>query len=372
MIYLDNAATTKMSKKAIEAEVEVLENFYANASAIHSYGMESENLIKKARSYIGKVINAKASDIYFTKGATESNNIVIASMAADDSSALTSRLEHSSVYDAFNNYHYKKVVFLKNDENGAIDLEDLKAKLSKDIRLISLIYVNNETGSIIDIKAISKIVKAYDPNILIHIDATQALGKISCDVIDLGVDLMSFSAHKFHGPKGLGGLFVSKKALGKIKPILFGGRQEIISSGTQNHPAIVASARALEEVIEEDKYDYIASLNKYLREGISKNINDYKIISPNEAYSPYILSVAFKNIKSEVLVHILEDEQIYVSSGSACSKGTNNRVLEALGVEEEYIDGVIRFSFSADISKKDLDKTIKVLKEGIKMIREVF
>lgn len=182
---------------------------------------------------------------------------------------------------------------------------------------------------------------------------------------------MSFSAHKFHGPKQLGGLYIRKNIQAKIKPILDGGYQEIISSGTNNPPAIYAAGIALKEQIESNEYDYIESLNTYLRELIVKKIEDVYIISPEESVSPYILDVDFSNIKAEVLLHMLEEEEIYVSSGSACSKGEESRILKALGVDKKYIDGAIRFSFSSDISKEDLDFTVEVLQKSIEMIRMV-
>lgn len=372
MIYLDNAATTKMYKEAIEKEVEILENYYGNSSAIHSFGMEAENLVKETREIIAKEINSNANEIYFTKGATESNNIIVNSFSKADSKAITTSIEHPSIYDAFSNADYDEVILLKNDSDGLIDLDDLEDKLDKNVSLVSIIYVNNETGVIQDIKKISKIVKDFDKNICLHIDATQALGKISCDVENLGVDAMSFSGHKFHGPKGVGGLYIRSKFLPKIKPLLFGGRQQTISSGTDNHPAIYATGFALKKQVTSNEYDYIKKLNTYLRKSIESKIDDVYIISPIENSSPYILDVAFKNIKSEVLVHFLEDEAIYVSSGSACSHGEDNRVLTALGVSKEYIDGAIRFSFSSFITIDDLDKTTEVLKNGITMIREVF
>lgn len=370
MIYLDNAATTKMYKEAIEAEIEVAENFYANSSSIHSFGMESENLIKDTKKIFAKVINAKENEIYFTKGASESNNIVISSFASLENMAITTSIEHSSVFDAFNNYKYKKVIYLKNDKYGFVDLEDLKNKLNDDIKLVSIIYVNNEIGTIQDIEKISKIIKDYDEDICLHIDATQALGKIDCNVNKLSCDIMSFSAHKFHGPKGLGGLYISNKFIAKIKPIIYGGRQQVISSGTDNHQAIYAAGVALKKQIEDKEYAYIKKLNSYLREKINSHISDSYIISPENDSSPYILDVAFKNIKAEVLVHYLEDSEIYVSSGSACSKGEDNRILKAIGLGKAYIDGAIRFSFSSYISFEDLDKTADVLKSGIEMIRE--
>lgn len=370
MIYLDNAATTKMYKEAIEAEIDVAENFYANSSSIHSFGMESENLIKETKKIFAKVINAKENEIYFTKGASESNNIVISSFASLENTAITTSIEHSSVFDAFNNYKYKKVIYLKNDKYGFIDLEDLKNKLNDNIKLVSIIYVNNEIGTIQDIEKISKIIKDYDENICLHIDATQAIGKIDCNAAKLSCDIMSFSAHKFHGPKGVGGLYISNKFIAKIKPIIYGGRQQVISSGTDNHQAIYAAGVALKKQTDDKEYAYIQKLNSYLREKINSHISDSYIISPENDSSPYILDVAFKNIKAEVLVHYLEDSEIYVSSGSACSKGEDNRILRAIDLDKAYIDGAIRFSFSSYISFEDLDKTADVLKSGIEMIRE--
>lgn len=368
MIYLDNAATTKMYEEAIEAYVDVCKNHFANPSALHSYGMDAENLIKETKKYIGKLISASESEIFFTKSATESNNIAIKSF---DGLAITSKIEHSSVYNTFKNSHFDEVRYISNDNYGFIDEDDLKIKLDNKVTFISFIYVNNEIGTIQDIKNLSKIIKGFNKDIVIHIDATQAMGKISCDVEELGIDMMSFSAHKFHGPKQLGGLYIRKNIQGKIKPILDGGYQEVFSSGTNNPPAIYACGIALKKQIESNEYTYIEELNHYLRKLIKENIKDSYIISPIENSSPYILDVAFSNIKSEVLLHMLEEEGIYVSSGSACSKGQYSRVLSALGIDKKYMDGAIRFSFSNEITKKDLDFTLKVLKDSIEMIRMV-
>lgn len=368
MIYLDNAATTKMYDEAIEAYVDACKNHFANPSALHSYGMDAENLIKVTKKYIGKLISASESEIFFTKSATESNNIAIKSF---DGLAITSKIEHSSVYNTFKNSHFDEVRYISNDNYGFIDEDDLKIKLDNKVTFVSFIYVNNEIGTIQDIKNLSKIIKGFNKDIVIHIDATQAMGKISCDVEELGIDMMSFSAHKFHGPKQLGGLYIRKNIQGKIKPILDGGYQEVFSSGTNNPPAIYACGIALKKQIESNEYTYIEELNHYLRKLIKENIKDSYIISPIENSSPYILDVAFSNIKSEVLLHMLEEERIYVSSGSACSKGQYSRVLSALGIDKKYMDGAIRFSFSNEITKKDLDFTLKVLKDSIEMIRMV-
>lgn len=368
MIYLDNAATTKMYDEALDAYVDVCKNHFANPSALHSFGMEAENLIKDTKKYIGQLISASESEIFFTKSATESNNIAIKSF---DGVAITSKIEHSSVFNAFKNSNFKKVRYVSNDRYGFIDEEDLKKKLDMEVSFVSFIYVNNEIGTIQNIKKLSKIIKDFNKDIVIHIDATQAMGKISCDVEDLGIDMMSFSAHKFHGPKQLGGLYIRKNIQGKIKPILDGGYQEIISSGTNNPPAIYACGIALRKQVESNEYSYIEGLNHYLRNLIEDNIEDSYIISPYENSSAYILDVGFANIKSEVLLHMLEEEEIYVSSGSACSKGDYSRILSALGIDKKFMDGAIRFSFSSEITKEDLDFTLKVLKDSIEMIRMV-
>lgn len=371
MIYLDNAATTRMYDEVIDAEKEVEKNFFANPSALHSFGMEAENLIKNSKKIISKELGCKESEIYFTKGATESNNIIINSFASNDTKAITSLIEHSSVIDAFENSSYKEVKYLKNDTKGYVDLDDLEKSLDENTRLVSIIYVNNETGTIQNIKEISRIVKSYNENIFLHIDATQALAKENCRVDELGVDGLSFSGHKIHGPKGIGGVYIRDKFIGKIKPLLYGGRQELVSSGTYNSPAIVGMGKALEIMKAKDEKPYIKELNLYLRDLISENIKDYYMVSPSDEVSYYILNVAFANIKSEVLLHMLEDEKIYVSSGSACSKGKSSRILTNLNVPNEFMDGAIRFSFSSDIKKDDLDKTIKVLKDSIDTIRMV-
>lgn len=371
MIYLDNAATTKIYKKVQKARDEAENLYFANSSSLHTMGLKSQDLIKYSKNIIAKEIGSNPNEIYFTKGATESNNLVIKSFARPNSVAITSSIEHSSVYESFRNYNFKEVIYLKNDVYGFIDLNDLKNKLNDEVRFVSIIYINNEVGTIQDISAISKIIKSYNKDIVIHIDATQALGKISCNVEKLGVDIMSFSSHKFHGPKGIGGLYVRKEVIGKVKPVLFGGGQQVVSSGTDNHPAIYAMGVALEEELALANYDYIMSLNQYMRKLVTENIEDVVINTPSKNFSPYILSVGFSDIKSEVLLHMLEEEEIYVSSGSACSKGDNNRILEGLCLSNKFRDGVIRFSFSSENTREELEKTVEVLKNSIEIIRKV-
>ena len=372
MIYLDNAATTRMYDEVIDIEKDFEKKYFANPSALHSFGMDVENKVKEARDIIASNINCNSNEIYFTKGATESNNIIISSLSNEKNKALTTKLEHSSVIDAFENSSFKKVDLINNDKFGFVNLKDLEEKIDDDTKLVSIIYVQNEIGSIQNIKKISEIIKAKNKDILFHIDATQAFGKISCDINELGVDSMSFSSHKIHGPKGIGGLYISNKFKNRIKPVLYGGRQEVFSSGTLNAPAICAFSKALELSKEKEDFEYIKNLNIYLRNKITDIFKGFKINSPTENSSPYILNISFEKIKSEVLLHMLESNNIFVSSGSACSKGNNSRILSALNLDKKYMDGALRFSFSHEITKKDLDFLVNKLNEYVDVIRKVY
>lgn len=372
MIYLDNAATTRMYDEVIDIEKDFEKNYFANPSALHSFGMEVEEKVKESRKYIADYLGSDESEIFFTKGATESNNIIINSFKSDDITAITSKLEHASVIDTFNNTDFKEVKLVDNDEFGFIDIDKLESLIDEDTKLISIIYVQNEIGTIQNIKKISEVIKNKNMDIFFHIDATQAFGKINCNVKNLGVDAISFSSHKIHGPKGIGGLYVNKNKLGKIKPALFGGRQEKISSGTLNAPAIYAFSKALELSNKKEDLDHVKKLNLYLRNKIMDSIEHIHVNSSLENSSPYILNISFEKIKSEILLHMLEEDQIYVSSGSACSMGKDNRILDAIGLDEKYKDGSIRFSFSTDISFKDLDEVVDSLKKHVEEIRMVF
>lgn len=372
MIYLDNAATTRMYDEVIDYEKEFEKKYFANPAALHSFGSKVEEKVDDARSKLAKYIGASESEIYFTKGATESNNIVIKSFESEKNIAITSKIEHSSVIDTFHNSNFKKVKFIENDKFGFLKLDNLESLIDDDTKLVSIIYVQNELGSIQDIKKVAKIIKKKNKDVFLHIDATQALGKIDIDVKNLGIDAMSFSSHKIHGPKGIGGLYINKEKKSKIRPYLFGGRQEKISSGTLNAPAVCSFAKALELSKDKENYSYIKDLNIYLRNKILDRISGVHVNSALENTSPYILNISFSKIKSEVLLHMLETDEIYVSSGSACSKGKDNRILEAIGLGDEFIDGSLRFSFSHDITKKDLDKLLDGLSEHIEEIRMVF
>ncbi|MDY3005463.1 cysteine desulfurase [Anaerococcus sp. AGMB00486] len=372
MIYLDNAATTRMYDEVIDIEKEFERNYFANPSALHSFGMEVEEKVKESRKFIADYIGSDENEIFFTKGATESNNIIINSFKSSENTAITSKLEHASVIDTFNNTQFKEVKLVDNDNFGFIDIKNLENLVDDKTNLISLIYVQNEIGTIQNVKKINEVIRNKNKNVFIHLDATQALGKIDCNVKNLGVDALSFSSHKIHGPKGIGGLYINKKKLGKIKTYLFGGRQELVSSGTLNAPAIYAFYKALSLSKEKEDIDYVKKLNLYLRNKVMDNIENIHVNSSIENSSPYILNISFEKIKSEILLHMLEEDKIYISSGSACSKGKDNRILDAIGLDDKYKDGSIRFSFSSDISFEDLDKVVRSLKKHVEEIRMVF
>ncbi|MCI5840172.1 MAG: cysteine desulfurase family protein [Peptoniphilaceae bacterium] len=370
MIYLDNAATTKMFKEAIDAQVNVENDFFANPSSLHSFAMKAEDLVEETRKIVSNYMGVNKREIYFTKGATESNNIAIKSFDNSKTIALISKIEHASVDNTFRtSNNFKKKYYVKNDKYGFIDLEDLKSLMREKVNFVSIMHVNNEFGTIQNINEIGKIIKNINPNCIFHVDGTQAFAKIPLNIDDT-IDMYSFSGHKIHGPKGIGGIYISDRVKKFIKPILDGGYQEKISSGTTNVSGIYSMGVALKKLLELNPYKNVDKVRNYLLNKL-KNIEDIYVISPNKNYSPYILEVAFANIKSEVLLHFLESEEIYVSSGSACSLGNNSRVLSSIYVPEKYIDGSIRFSFSYENTIEEMDKTFEVLNNGVNMIREV-
>ncbi|MDO4661726.1 MAG: cysteine desulfurase family protein [Tissierellia bacterium] len=371
MIYLDNAATTRMYDEVIDAEKDIEKNYFANPAAIHSFGMESENLLKETRKKIAKYLGCDKDEIFFTKGATESNNIAIKSFESKDNEAITSNLEHASIYNTYRNSNYSKVHYIKNDDNGIFDLDDLISKINDRTKIVSLIEVNNEIATINDIKSIAKKIKDINKDIIVHVDGTQAFGKIRRNVKDSLIDIYTFSSHKIHGPKGCGGMYINNDILKFIKPVLEGGNQEKVSSGTVNVPAIYAMGIALNLILEKSDYEKIGEIKNYFIDRLEE-IDGIKIIAKDANTSNYILNCCFSNIKAEVLLHFLEQEEIYVSSGSACSHGKSSRILDNINVSDKFKDGSIRFSFNEFITKSDIDKTMDVLKESIKTIREVY
>jgi cysteine desulfurase len=376
-IYLDNGATTKIDTYIVDYMNTVNMNFYGNPSSLHNKGIETERLIKNSRESLANSLAVKSKEIIFTAGGTEANNLAIIGFLSANKRRgehiITSSIEHPSVLEVFR-YMEKlgfEVDIIDVDEKGYINLEQYKNILREDTVLISFIFANNEIGTIQNINEIVKIKNTVNPNIKIHIDAVQGYGKLDIFPNRIGIDLMSLSGHKIHGPKGIGALYI-KEGL-KINPIIFGGGQENnLRSGTENVPAIAALGMAVDNIFKRrnENFNYIKELNEYFINKLKESNLDFIKISPKNA-SPYILSIGFSDIKAEVLLHHLEVYNIFVSTGSACSSKKNKKshVIKAIKVNQKYNEGVLRFSFSKDNKIEDIDFTIEKINEIIPKIK---
>lgn len=381
MIYLDNCSTTKPRREVIEAINNCMLYEFGNPSSLHKLGLSAEKKLNSAREEISDFLHCKPTEIYFTSGGTESNNIAlqgaIKAKKRSGKHIITSKLEHPSVLNVIKAYEKKgyEVTYLSNDEYGRIDLLELEESIKEETILVSIIHINNEIGVIQDIKNINHIIRDKNPNIHFHVDGVQSFGKLNISVNEMGMDSFSFSAHKIHGPKGIGGLFLREKA--RIEPIIFGGNQEkSLRSGTENIPAITGFSKAVEIArnnlfIEKSEVEIIKTkFAKYFLE----NISDIKINSPlDETGSSYILSVSFKDVRGEVLLHMLEDKDIYVSTGSACSSKSNKKshVLKAIGLDDNLIEGTIRLCFSYENVDDDIEYVLEEINNCVRYIRNI-
>lgn len=379
-IYLDNCATTRPREEVIEVMMEVLKDDYGNPSSLHRKGLITEKKMDKSRESIGRFLKVDDSEIFFTSGGTESNNIAIQSIVEGNKNRgrhiITTEVEHSSITNIMKHYENKgfEISYLKVDDKGFISLEELEKTLREDTILISIILVNNEIGNIQDIDKVRRIMNKKNSKALLHLDAIQGIGKVPVDIRGWEVDTLSLSGHKIYGPKGIGALYVRKGL--NISPIVYGGNQEKgLRSGTENVPGIVGLGKAI-DIIEENfdsERKKVKELKKYLLENIEKEIKDIKINSPLDIKSsPYIANISFLNIKSEILLHYLENHDIYISTGSACSKGTTkSNTLIGIGLTDKEIDGAIRVCFSYETEKEDIDRFIEETKVAVEEIREI-
>lgn len=381
MIYLDNCSTTKPRKEVVKTMAEAMMDYFGNPSSLHRLGMVAEKEVKRSREYIGKYLDVDINEIYFTSGGTESNNIAIQSavnkLRNRGNHIITTKIEHASVLNLMRNYEKEgfEITYLDVNNLGNISLERLEESIKDTTILVSIIHVNNEIGNIEPIDKIKKVIKKKNPNTLFHVDGVQSFGKVKFSLKGSGVDMYSFSGHKIHGPKGVGGLYIDRKhALG---PIVFGGNQEKgLRSGTENTPGIIGFGQAVKIMDEnfKDESKLVYGLKKYFISRIQNEIKDIKInTSLDGNSSPYILNISFRNTRGEVLLHYLEDENIYVSTTSACSsKGTEkSHVLKAIGLTNNEIEGSIRFCFSYENTIEELDKTMDVLKKSVEEIRQI-
>lgn len=377
-IYLDNSATTKPYEEVVEEMVKALTTEYGNPSSLHKKGIEVDRKIKEVRQNIARTLGAKDREIFFTSGGTESNNTIIRGVAYNfrktKNHIISTNIEHPSVLNTL--YDLEKegfeITLLEVDESGKISIEDLKKAIKPTTILISTMHVNNELGSIQPIEEIGKYLKTLDQKIYFHVDAVQSYTKIKFRPTRYNIDFMTVSGHKFHAPKGIGFMYIKENS--KIKPILTGGGQEVgVRSGTENVPGIYGLGKAV-EIMNKDldkKIEKIQILKSLLKDEILKNIEGLKINSPEDGVC-HILNVSFENIRGEVLLHFLEQKNIYVSTGSACSsKKKGSYVLNAINLKPDEIEGAIRFSLSDFNTEEEILETVKVLKESINDLRMI-
>ena len=377
--YLDNSATTKVSENVTNLMVKVMMEDYGNPSSLHMKGVEAEKYIKESKDIIAKLLKVDAKEIIYTSGGTESNNLAIIGAAMANKRAgnriITSAIEHPSVlatmkYLEDNGF---EVIYLPVDSNGVVDMEALKEAMTKETIFVSVMHVNNEIGAIEPVSEISKYIKSVNQEVVFHVDAIQSFGKLVVQPKKMGIDLLSVSGHKIHGPKGIGFLYASSKV--KLKPIIFGGgQQKGMRSGTENVPGIAGIGLAAKEAYEnfEEKISKMIELKDYFIDRVTSIENVTVNSSKGAEGAPHIISVCFLGVRSEVMLHSLEDKEIYISSGSACSsnKPSVSATLKGIGLKPEQIDSTVRFSLSYDTTKEELDYAVDAVAGMIELLRK--
>ena len=378
-VYFDNSASTKVSEKAIEIMLKTMRDDYANTSGKHIKGVEAESYVKDAADIIAKTLKVKKGEIIFTSGGTESNNMALIGGAMSrkryGKHIIISGIEHPAVYrpaEFLTEQGFELSVLPVNGE-GQVDLELLKSTIRDDTVLVSVMYVNNEIGAVEPVEEISKIIKAENKDILFHVDAIQAYTKLRINPKSQGIDMLSASGHKFHGPKGVGFLYIDSNV--KINPIIFGGgHQRGMRSGTLNTTGIAGMGVAAKEAYDnfDERINKISELKYYLMDELEKTEGAILNTGRGENFAPQVISVSFEDIRAEVLLHALEDRGIYVSSGSACSSNHPgiSGTLKAIGVRENLLDATIRISLSELNNKEEADYFIKNLKELLPLLRK--
>ena len=378
-VYFDNSASTKVSEKAIDIMLKTMRDDYANTSAKHIKGVDAESYVKDATDIIAKTLKVKKGEIIFTSGGTESNNMALIGGAMSKKRfgkhIIISGIEHPAVYRPaeFLMEQGFDVSVLSVNREGQVDLEVLKSTLRDDTILVSVMYVNNEMGTIEPVEEISRIIKSKNKDILFHVDAIQAYTKLRITPKSQGIDMLSASGHKFHGPKGVGFLYIDSSV--KINPIIFGGgHQRGMRSGTINTTGIAGMGVAAKEAYEnfDERINKIRDLKYYLMDELEKIEGTVLNTGRGENFAPQIISVSFEDIRAEVLLHALEDRGVYVSSGSACSSNHPgiSGTLKAIGVREDLLDATIRVSLSELNSMEEADYFLKNLKELLPLLRK--
>lgn len=376
--YFDNSATTRCADAVVALMQQVLLEDYGNPSSLHMKGVVAEKYIKTATEQIARILKVAEKEIIFTSGGTESNNLALIGVALANKRAgkhiITTSIEHASVYNPliFLEEQGFEVTYLPVDAKGVVSLEALGAAVREDTILVSMMHVNNEIGTIEPIEEAAKVIHEKNPKTLIHVDAIQSFGKLRIYPKRMGIDLLSVSGHKIHGPKGVGFLYVKDKT--KIKPIIHGGgQQKNMRSGTENVAGIAGLGAAVEELYQnfDEKIERLYELREYLVAGMKALEGTTVNGAEGRNAAPHIVSVSFSGVRAEVLLHALEERGIYVSTGSACSSNhpAISGTLKAIGVKPELLDSTVRFSLSVENTRQEADYVLEQLTELLPMLR---
>ncbi len=379
--YLDNAATTRVFPEVRDIMLQVMEKDFGNPSSRHTKGIEAEGYVTKAVQQIAGTLKCQPKEIILTSGGTESNNMALIGTALANQRAgkhvITTRIEHASIHEPFGRLEQMgyEAQYLPVDHNGHLQPGVLEEAVREDTLLVSVMMVNNEMGAVEDIKKLVAVAKQKNPNVIFHVDAIQAYGKYKIVPKRLGIDLMSVSGHKIHGPKGSGFLYVRDGV--KISPIILGGGQQRgMRSGTENVPAIAGLGEAVRLIYQQhsEKVERLYALKQRLIDGLTAmegvSINGINGLSLTET-APHIVSASFDGIKSEVMLHALAQEGVYVSSGSACSSNHPDLsgTLKAIGVEDRLLDSTLRFSFSVLSTEEEVDHALEAVAKVLPQLR---
>lgn len=387
-IYLDNSATTRTFDEVTEYMTHIMKDIYGNPSSRHTLGISAEAEVKKSLERLARIMKVDTGNILFTSGGTESDNLAIIGGAMankrEGMHLITTKTEHPAVLEPMKFLEEQgfSVTYLDAGADGRVNPDDLKASLTDETILVSIMNVNNEIGSVNDIREIGAIIKDYKPSILFHTDAVQSFGKFRINPKSCKIDMMSVSGHKIHGPKGVGILYVADKV--KLHPLMLGGgQQKGLRSGTENVPGIAGIGLASELIYKDfdEKTDKLYELKRYFIEELIKLPGVYVNGIPQNAFTdeamirmtaPHIISASFDLIRAEVLLHALEAKGIYVSSGSACSsnKPSVSATLQAIGLDRKLLDSTLRFSMSHSTTREDIDTTLTVLSYELPKLRK--
>lgn len=370
-IYLDNAATTKVKQQVVDTAVDLMRKNYGNPSSLHRKGFQASQILDQSREQVASLLGCSSEEVFFTSGGTEANNLAILGVADAQKrrgkKIITTAIEHASVLEAVKQLETEGFIieYLPPLEHGEVDIKTLESMIDAETILVSVGLINSEVGTIANLKKISETVKKINPDTIVHTDGVQGFGKIPFSVKDLGADLISISGHKIHAPKGVGALYVKKGT--RINPRVYGGGQEKgLRSGTEGTPAIGAfgKATALAHENLDANYTYVSELNSYFYKKIEK-LKDVCINShPNG--TPYICNISLLGYRSETVLHYLAEKEIYISSGSACSKGQKSHVLSALKYDNRRIDSALRISFNNENTYQEIDYLIENLVNATK------